>query len=65
MSAVEDAFMDNEDDDVVFSKDLNSHLKDIEDQASDQQEGQEEKGWKDNIKWIKREITKQVGMFSC
>ncbi|KAG1853449.1 hypothetical protein DFJ58DRAFT_728198 [Suillus subalutaceus] len=67
LSTVEGTFMDNEDDDVAFSKDVDSkdvssNLKDMEDHASDQQEGREEKGREDNIKWIKREITKQVAM---
>lgn len=65
LSTVEDAFTELGDDDIVLLKDAGSKdpdSKDMEDdQASDLPEGREEKGQKDNIKWIKREITRQVG----
>jgi hypothetical protein len=68
LSTVEDAFAEPGDDDIVSLKDAGSKdpdSKDMEDdqasQASDLLEGREEKGREDNIKWIKREITKQVG----
>jgi hypothetical protein len=61
---VEDAFMAPEDDDVVSYKDTCPDSGDIEDHASEL-DGREEKGREDSIKWIKREITKQVGAFSA
>jgi hypothetical protein len=61
---VEDAFMAPEDDDVVSCKDTCPDSGDIEDQASEL-DGREEKGREDSIKWIKKEITKQVGAFSA
>lgn len=68
LSTVEDAFAGPGDDDIVSIKDAGSKdpdSKDMEDdqasQASDLPEGREEKGREDNIKWIKREITRKVG----
>jgi hypothetical protein len=68
LSTVEDAFAELGDDSIVSLKDTGSKdpdSKDMEDdqasQASDLPEGREEKGREDNIKWIKREITRQVG----
>ncbi|KAG1859751.1 hypothetical protein F4604DRAFT_1930477 [Suillus subluteus] len=70
LSTIEDAFAEPGDDDIVSLKDAGSKdpdSRDMEDdqasQASDLPEGREEKGREDNIKWIKREIMKQVAKF--